>query len=70
MRHSGESRNPVIQYVLDAGSVIPDLIRDRHDESELFTGRHSSVFDIQYKLILGYQEYLYTKPIWFRASPV
>ncbi|PIP38829.1 MAG: hypothetical protein COX19_10545, partial [Desulfobacterales bacterium CG23_combo_of_CG06-09_8_20_14_all_51_8] len=25
------------QYVLDAGSVIPDLIRDRHDGIRLFT---------------------------------
>ena len=25
------------QYVMDAGSVIPDLIRDRHDGIRLFT---------------------------------
>jgi len=34
LRHSGESRNPVfVAYskILDFGSVIPDLIRDRND---------------------------------------
>jgi hypothetical protein len=44
MRHSGEAcagLDPVagiqeFQLILDAESVIPDLIRDRHDEFGIF----------------------------------
>jgi hypothetical protein len=43
-RHSGEAcagLDPVagiqqLQRILDAGSVIPDLIRDRHDKFGIF----------------------------------